>query len=64
MRDVTNPVIISYGYTFNQSRYTNVSRMLDDNGMIELDFYPPLESDNDALPLNIEVILNNTSINL
>ncbi|XP_044019727.1 CD109 antigen-like isoform X2 [Aphidius gifuensis] len=54
VRDVTNPVIISYGYTFNQSHYTNISRMLDDNGMIELDFYPPLESDNDALPLNIE----------
>lgn len=56
VRDATNPVIISYGYTYNQSRYSNISRMLDDNGMVELNFYPPNHLEDDASPLNIEVI--------
>ncbi|XP_043275099.1 CD109 antigen-like isoform X2 [Venturia canescens] len=55
VRDDKNPVTVSYGYTFNQSAYTNITRMLDRNGMIQLDFYPPLSSTDDpALPLNIE----------
>ncbi|XP_015122489.1 CD109 antigen isoform X1 [Diachasma alloeum] len=56
VRDRTNAVVISYGYTFNQSAYTNITRMLDDNGMIQLDFYPPVKTDPDdvASPLNIE----------
>ncbi|XP_063973145.1 CD109 antigen-like isoform X2 [Diachasmimorpha longicaudata] len=56
VRDRTNAVIISYGYTFNQSAYTNITRMLDDNGMIQLDFYPPKKMDPEdvASPLNIE----------
>lgn len=60
VRDKTNPVKISYGYTFNQTAYTNISRMLDDNGMIELNFYPPRPENNNSYPLNIEVnrILN------
>lgn len=56
VRDRTNAVIISYGYTFNQSAYSNITRMLDDNGMIQLDFYPleKLNPDDVASPLNIE----------
>ncbi|XP_011302420.1 CD109 antigen isoform X2 [Fopius arisanus] len=56
VRDKTNAVVISYGYTFNQSAYTNITRMLDDNGMIQLDFYPPekISTDDLASPLNIE----------
>lgn len=54
MRDNNNPVKISYGYTYNQSAYTNITRMLDNNGMIQLDFYPPNDSSENASPLNIE----------
>ncbi|XP_057327735.1 CD109 antigen-like isoform X1 [Microplitis mediator] len=54
VRDNNNPVKISYGYTYNQSAYTNITRMLDSNGMVQLDFYPPNNSSEDASPLNIE----------
>ncbi|KAK0179673.1 hypothetical protein PV327_005405 [Microctonus hyperodae] len=54
VRDNSNPVKISYGYTFNQSAYTNITRMLDNNGMIQLDFYPPNNPNDIPLPLNIE----------
>ncbi|XP_074100031.1 CD109 antigen isoform X1 [Cotesia typhae] len=54
VRDNNNPVKISYGYTYNQSAYTNITRMLDNNGMIQLDFYPPNDSSENASPLNIE----------
>ncbi|XP_034936868.1 CD109 antigen-like isoform X2 [Chelonus insularis] len=54
VRDNTNPVIISYGYTYNQSAYTNITRMLDNNGMIQLDFYPPKNTNSSTSPLNIE----------
>ncbi|XP_054003817.1 CD109 antigen-like isoform X1 [Hylaeus anthracinus] len=54
VRDKKNPVTIMYGYTYNQSAYTNITRMLDDNGMIQLDFYPPKSQDNISVPLNIE----------
>lgn len=55
MRDNKNPVTIMYGYTYSQSAYTNITRILDDNGMVQLDFYPPKSSDNISFPLNIEV---------
>lgn len=29
--------------------------MLDENGMVKLDFYPPKINDNISYPLNIEV---------
>ncbi|XP_043259825.1 CD109 antigen-like isoform X1 [Colletes gigas] len=54
VRDKTNPVTIMYGYTYNQSAYTNITGMLDENGMVKLDFYPPKSTDNISLPLNIE----------
>lgn len=54
VRDNKNPVTIMYGYTYSQSAYTNITRILDDNGMVQLDFYPPKSSDNISFPLNIE----------
>ncbi|XP_015601908.1 CD109 antigen isoform X2 [Cephus cinctus] len=54
VRDPTNPVKISYGYTYNQSAYSNITRKLDSNGMIQLDFYPPLNNESDSAPLNIK----------
>nr|XP_034179672.1 CD109 antigen-like isoform X1 [Osmia lignaria]XP_034179683.1 CD109 antigen-like isoform X1 [Osmia lignaria]XP_034179692.1 CD109 antigen-like isoform X1 [Osmia lignaria]XP_034179702.1 CD109 antigen-like isoform X1 [Osmia lignaria]XP_034179708.1 CD109 antigen-like isoform X1 [Osmia lignaria] len=54
VRDDTNPVVIMYGYNYNQSAYTNITRMLDKNGMIQLDFYPSKTKDNTSLSLNIE----------
>ncbi|XP_017758263.1 PREDICTED: CD109 antigen-like isoform X2 [Eufriesea mexicana] len=57
VRDNKNPVTIKYGYTYitdNQFTYTNISGMLDENGMIKLDFYPPKTDDNISYPLNIE----------
>ncbi|XP_076182301.1 CD109 antigen isoform X1 [Ptiloglossa arizonensis] len=54
VRDKKNPVMIMYGYTYNQSAYTSITGMLDDNGMVQLDFYPPRSKDNISLPLTIE----------
>ena len=59
VRDTTNPVTISYGYTSNESAYTNITRNLDEHGMIQLDFYPPISPDETVLPLNIEVTSQN-----
>lgn len=56
VRDNKNPVIIKYGYSYdNQSIYTNITGMLDENGMVKLDFYPPKTNHNISYPLNIEV---------
>ncbi|RLU17945.1 hypothetical protein DMN91_010185 [Ooceraea biroi] len=55
VQDTKNPVLIAYGYTYNQSAYSNITRMLDKNGMVQLDFYPPRAKDNISFPLNIEV---------
>lgn len=55
VQDTKNPVLIAYGYTYNQSAYSNITRMLDANGMVQLDFYPPKAKDNVSFPLNIEV---------
>ncbi|KAG7209379.1 hypothetical protein KM043_015478 [Ampulex compressa] len=54
VRDTKNPVLIAYGYTYNQSAYSNITRMLDEHGMVQLDFYPPTSKDNISFPLNIE----------
>ncbi|EZA52046.1 hypothetical protein X777_09067 [Ooceraea biroi] len=54
VQDTKNPVLIAYGYTYNQSAYSNITRMLDKNGMVQLDFYPPRAKDNISFPLNIE----------
>ncbi|XP_076245134.1 thioester-containing protein 1 allele R1 isoform X2 [Calliopsis andreniformis] len=54
VRDKKNPVTVMYGYTYNQSAYTNITGTLDDNGMVQLDFYPPKSDDNTSFPLNIE----------
>ncbi|XP_017876968.1 CD109 antigen-like isoform X2 [Ceratina calcarata] len=57
VRDDKNPVMIKYGYAYvfeNQSMYTNISRMLDQNGMVKLDLYPPKTNDSASYPLNIE----------
>lgn len=55
VQDTKNPVLIAYGYTYNQAAYSNLTRMLDEHGMIQLDFYPPKSTDNSSFPLNIEV---------
>ncbi|XP_020282986.1 CD109 antigen-like isoform X2 [Pseudomyrmex gracilis] len=54
VQDTKHPVLIAYGYTYNQSAYSNISRMLDEHGMIQLDFYPPKSDSNISYPLNIE----------
>ncbi|XP_050479205.1 thioester-containing protein 1 allele R1-like isoform X2 [Bombus huntii] len=57
VRDNKNFVMVKYGYTYitdNQSTYTNITGMLDENGMVKLDFYPPKTNDNMSYPLNIE----------
>ncbi|XP_014601165.1 PREDICTED: CD109 antigen-like isoform X2 [Polistes canadensis] len=54
VQDTKNPVLIAYGYTYNQSAFSNVTRFLDKNGMIQLDFYPPIAKDDISVPLNIE----------
>ncbi|XP_046746805.1 CD109 antigen-like isoform X2 [Diprion similis] len=54
VQDQTNPVQIWYGFSYDQSSYTNITRMLDKHGMIQLDFYPPLAANDTSAPLNIE----------
>jgi CD109 antigen len=54
VQDTKNDVLIAYGYTYNQSAYSNISRKLDEHGMVQLDFYPPKMKDNMSFPLNIE----------
>ncbi|KMQ97464.1 cd109 antigen [Lasius niger] len=55
VQDTKNDVLIAYGYTYDRSAYLNVTRMLDQNGMVQLDLYPPKANDNISFPLNIEV---------
>ncbi|XP_076646328.1 thioester-containing protein 1 allele R1 isoform X2 [Halictus rubicundus] len=55
VQDNKNPITIMYGYTYNQSAYSIINRMLDKNGMVQLDFYPPKANDNTSFPLNIQV---------
>lgn len=57
VQDTKNDVLIAYGYTYDRSQYLNVTKMLDQNGMIQLDLYPPKTNDNISFPLNIEVKL-------
>lgn len=57
VQDTKNDVLIAYGYTYDRSGYFNITRMLDQNGMIQLDLYPPKQKDNTTFPLNIEVML-------
>ncbi|XP_011051552.1 PREDICTED: CD109 antigen-like isoform X2 [Acromyrmex echinatior] len=54
VQDTKNDVLIAYGYTYNQSAYSNLTKKLDEHGMIQLDFYPPKSKDNISFPLNIE----------
>ncbi|XP_014472781.1 PREDICTED: CD109 antigen-like isoform X2 [Dinoponera quadriceps] len=54
VQDTKNSVLIAHGYTYNQSAYTRSTRMLDEHGMVQLDFYPPKSKDNISYPLNIE----------
>ncbi|XP_011643182.1 CD109 antigen-like [Pogonomyrmex barbatus] len=54
VQDIKNDVLIAYGYTYNQSAYSNITRKLDEHGMVQLDFYPPKAKDNISFPLNIE----------
>ncbi|KAL6449226.1 hypothetical protein ACFW04_000704 [Cataglyphis niger] len=54
VQDTKNDVLIAYGYTYDRSQYLNVTKMLDQNGMIQLDLYPPKTNDNISFPLNIE----------
>lgn len=60
VQDTKNDVLIAYGYTYNQSAYSNITRKLDEHGMVQLDFYPPKAKDNISFPLNIEVKLSIT----
>lgn len=57
VQDTKNDVLIAYGYTYNQSAYSNITRKLDEHGMVQLDFYPPKANDNTSFPLNVEVKL-------
>ncbi|XP_014214992.1 CD109 antigen-like isoform X2 [Copidosoma floridanum] len=53
--DNTNPVHVTYGYTYDQENLYNMTRMLDKNGMVELEFYPPSTvPDKIFRPLRIE----------
>ncbi|XP_011686942.1 PREDICTED: CD109 antigen-like isoform X7 [Wasmannia auropunctata] len=54
VQDTKNDVLIAYGYTYNQSAYSNLTRKLDEHGMVQLDFYPPKAKNNISFPLNIE----------
>ncbi|XP_023288117.1 CD109 antigen isoform X2 [Orussus abietinus] len=54
VRDTVNPVLIAYGFTYNQSAFLNATRMLDENGIVQLDFNPPIVEDNFPQPLQIE----------
>ncbi|GAB1860997.1 CD109 antigen [Camponotus japonicus] len=54
VQDTKNDVLIAYGYTYDRSDYFNITKMLDQNGMIQLDLYPPNQKDNTSFPLNIE----------
>ncbi|KAK2582524.1 hypothetical protein KPH14_004819 [Odynerus spinipes] len=54
VQDTKNPVLIAYGFTYNQSAFTNITRFLDEHGMIQLDIYPPNLKNNVFVPLNIE----------
>ncbi|XP_012262615.2 CD109 antigen-like isoform X2 [Athalia rosae] len=54
VQDQINPVNIAYGFTYDQANYTNITRKLDEHGMIQLDFYPPLNDEESVAPLNIE----------
>ncbi|XP_071630308.1 thioester-containing protein 1 allele S3-like isoform X2 [Temnothorax longispinosus] len=54
VQDTKNDVLIAYGYTYNQSAYSNITRKLDEHGMVQLDFYPPKAKDNISFPLNVE----------
>ncbi|XP_076755631.1 CD109 antigen isoform X1 [Xylocopa sonorina] len=55
VQDNKNPVTIKYSYTTDdQPVYTNITGMLDEHGMVKLDFYPPKSNGNTSYSLNIE----------
>ncbi|KYN33932.1 hypothetical protein ALC56_11746 [Trachymyrmex septentrionalis] len=60
VQDTKNDVLIAYGYTYNQSAYSNLTKKLDEHGMIQLDFYPPKSKDN-AQYLNLHEWFPSTS---
>ncbi|KYN22068.1 hypothetical protein ALC57_05544 [Trachymyrmex cornetzi] len=65
VQDTKNDVLIAYGYTYNQSAYSNLTKKLDEHGMVQLDFYPPKSKDN-AQYLNlhecyVEIEVNSTA---
>ncbi|XP_026469847.1 LOW QUALITY PROTEIN: CD109 antigen-like [Ctenocephalides felis] len=54
VQDNTNKVIIRHGYTYDSEKYNESSYMLDQNGMIELNFYPPKDENMTISTLGIE----------
>ncbi|GLG95490.1 uncharacterized protein GBIM_02438 [Gryllus bimaculatus] len=53
VQDERNPVKIRYGFTGDPEQYTEESHNLPKNGIIELNFYPPLSA-NQTVSLGIE----------
>lgn len=52
MQDTNNAVTVRYGYSYDNTLYTEEKHKLSKHGMVMLDFYPPVES---ATVLVIEV---------
>lgn len=44
VQDMNNPVTVRYGYTFDHNAYTEEKHKLSKDGMVTLNFYPPLEN--------------------
>ncbi|XP_063245195.1 CD109 antigen-like isoform X2 [Bacillus rossius redtenbacheri] len=52
VQDASNPVIVRYGYSHDTEKYKEERYMLNKDGMVDLEFHPPM--DNDTLVLGIE----------
>lgn len=44
VQDMSNPVTVSYGYSYDHESYKEEKYKLSKHGMVELNFYPALEN--------------------
>ncbi|PSN57619.1 hypothetical protein C0J52_00529 [Blattella germanica] len=56
VQDDNNPVIVRYGYTYDQNEYIEESHKLQKNGLVELIFYPPVDANQTVLGIEAQYL--------
>ena len=55
VQDSTNRVTVRYGFTYDQSLYVEEKYKLSKDGLVELNFYPPNDSNQTVLGIEVSI---------